>query len=218
MKGPAHGEELWGQGCTQRPSGEGRRRTAGARRRAKARAWRRARSARADVSCTRGVREVMDLWGEVMGLLNASVCVRGRSRWVTGARALTCCRRRGGWSSRLPVPWEPEVFLSMLRERAGRLDMVSAAGRALDSAMRWDCGHRRKLRGRCCLGCCCRDRQLQADGGGFRSFRQIRRDIEVAVVAGRGAQRRAGVPALRRCRNLQWWCGVEASSALPEST
>ena len=50
------------------------------------------------------------------------------------------------------------------------MDMVSAAGRALDKAMRWDCGRRRKLRGRCCLECGCRDRQLQADGGGFRSF------------------------------------------------
>ena len=36
--------------------------------------------------------------------------------------------------------------------------------------MRWDCGRRRKLRGRCCLECGCRDRQLQADEGGFRSF------------------------------------------------
>ena len=107
----------------------------------------------------------------------ARACARAGARamkcWVTGARALTCCRRRGGWSSRLPVPWEPEVFLSILRERAGRLEMVSAAGRALDSAMRWDCDRRRKLRGRCCLECCCRDHQLQADGGDFRRFGAI---------------------------------------------
>ena len=95
-----------------------------------------------------------------------------------GVRELTCCRRRGGRPLRLPVPWEPEVFLSILRERAGRLEMVSAAGRALDSAMCWDCGRRRKLRGRCWRGC--------------PQFRRICRDIEVAVVAGRGAQR-AGV-------------------------
>ena len=57
-----------------------------------------------------------------------------------------------------------------LRKRAGRLDMVGAGGGALDSAMRWDCGRRRKLCGRCCLEWCCRDRQLQVEGGGARSF------------------------------------------------
>ena len=84
-----------------------------------------------------------------------------------------------------------------LRERAGRLDMVSAAGRALDSAMRWDCGRRRKLRGRCCLECGCRDRQLQADGGGFRSFGEFAEISRLlwlqgeARSAGAGARRSA---------------------------
>ena len=55
--------------------GEGRRRTAGARRRAKARAWCRVRSARAEVSCTRGVREVVDVWVEVNVMVAA-----GRAR------------------------------------------------------------------------------------------------------------------------------------------
>ena len=36
--------------------------------------------------------------------------------------------------------------------------------------MRWDCGRRVKLCGRCRLEWCCRDRQLQVDGGGARSF------------------------------------------------
>ena len=57
-----------------------------------------------------------------------------------------------------------------LRERAGRLDMVGAGGSALDSAMRGDCGRRRKLLGHCCLGWCYRDRQFQGDSGGVRSF------------------------------------------------
>ena len=116
-----------------------------------------------------------------------------------GGRELTCCRRRGGRPLRLPVPWEPEVFLSILRERAGRLEMVSAAGRALDSAMRWDCGRRRELRGRCCLECGCRDRQLQADGGGFRSFGEFAEISRLlwlqgeARSAGAGARRCGGV-------------------------
>ena len=79
-----------------------------------------------------------------------------------------------------------------LRERAGRLDMVSAAGRALDSAMRWDCGRRRKLRGRCCLECGCRDRQLQADGGGFRSFGEFAEISRLLWL--RGAQRQRRCP------------------------
>ena len=111
-----------------------------------------------------------------------------------GARELTCCRRRGGRPSRLPVPWEPEVFLSILRERAGRLDMVSAAGRALDSAMRWDCGHRRKLRGRCCLGCCCRDRQLQADSGGFRSSGEFAEILRLLWLQGEASSGGQGCP------------------------
>ena len=106
----------------------------------------------------------------------------------------------------LPFPWEPEVFLSILRERAGRLEMVSAAGRALDSAMCWDCGRRRKLRGRCCLGCCCRDRQLEADGGGFRSFGEF---AEISRLLWLQGEARSGqVSALRRCRNLQWWVWI----------
>ena len=77
------------------------------------------------------------------------------------------------------------------------MDMVSAVGRALDSAMRWDCGRRRKLRGRCCLECGCRDRQLQADGGGFRSFGEFAEISRLlwlqgeARSAGAGARRSA---------------------------
>ena len=70
---------------------------------------------------------------------------RAMKCWVTGARALTCCRRRGGWSSRLPVPWEPAVFLFVLlqdegtpngrlRERAGRLDVVYVVWEEPDGA------------------------------------------------------------------------------------
>ena len=133
-----------------------------------------------------------------------------------GVRELTCCRRRGGRPLRLPVPWEPEVFLSILRERAGRLEMVSAAGRALDSAMRWDCGRRQKLRGRCCLGCCCRDRQLEADGGGFRSFGEF---AEISRLLWLQGEARSGqVSALRGVGICSGGCGFEASPALPEST
>ena len=39
---------------------------------------------------------------------------RATKCWVMGARALTCCRRRCGRSSRLPVPYEPAVFLFVL--------------------------------------------------------------------------------------------------------
>ena len=93
-----------------------------------------------------------------------------------------------------------------LSKRAGHLDMVGAAGRTLDSAMRWDCGRRQKLRGRCCLGCCCRDRQLEADGGGFRSFGEF---AEISRLLWLQGEARSGqVSALRRCRNLQWW-GVD---------
>ena len=133
-----------------------------------------------------------------------------------GVRELTCCRRRGGRPLRLPVPWEPEVFLSILRERAGRLEMVSAAGRALDSAMRWDCGRRRKLRGRCCLECGCRDRQLQADEGGFRSFGEFAEISRLLWLQGEARSAGAGARRSAVCRNLQWWRRVEASLANPK--
>ena len=116
---------------------------------------------------------------------------------------------------RLPVPWEPEVFLSILRERAGRLEMVSAAGRALDSAMRWDCGRRRKLRGRCCLECGCRDRQLQADGGGFRSFGEFAEISRLLWL--QGEARSAGAGA-RRSAVSEFATGGGVVSRLPQQT
>jgi len=39
---------------------------------------------------------------------------RATKCWVMGARALTCCRRRGGRSSSLRIPGEPAVFLFVL--------------------------------------------------------------------------------------------------------
>ena len=128
-----------------------------------------------------------------------------------GVRELTCCRRRGERPLRLPVPWEPEVFLSILRERAGRLDMVSAATRALDSAMRWDYGRRRKLRGRCCLECCCQDRQLQADGGSFRSFSEF---AEISMLLWLQGEARGAGAGARRCGGVAICSGVE--SRLPQ--
>ena len=75
-------------------------------------------------------------------------CYRAGARAIVlgdGTRALTCCRRRGGRSSRLPVPWEPAVFLFVLlqdegtpngrlRERAGRLDVVYVVWEEPDGA------------------------------------------------------------------------------------
>ncbi len=59
--------------------------------------------------------------------------------------------------------------------------------------MRLDYGRRRKLRGRCCLECCCQDRQLQADGGSFRSFGEF---AEISMLLWlQGEARSAG----RRC-------------------
>ena len=70
---------IWGRKSAHL-RGEGRRRTAGARRRAKECAGRGARIVRADASCTRGVREVVDGCGEVM-VPAGCTCVR------VGARA-----------------------------------------------------------------------------------------------------------------------------------
>ena len=66
------------------------------------------------------VREVGGLWRDVP--VGYWPCERASRRALDevlrdgGARELTCCRRRGERPSRLPVPWEPEVFLSVLRE------------------------------------------------------------------------------------------------------
>ena len=56
-----------------------------------------------------------------------------------------------------------------LRERAGRSDVLAVAERA-DSALCGDCGCRWKLPGSCCPEDCCWDQELQASGGGSRSF------------------------------------------------
>ena len=102
--------------------------------------------------------------------------------WVMGGReslpvAGEKAGGRRGCQSHVNLQFSCSFFLQgegtpngRLRERAGRLDMVDAGGGALDSAMRWDCGRRRKLCGRCCLERCCRDRQLQVEGGDARSF------------------------------------------------
>ena len=70
-------------------------------------------------------------------------------------------------------------------------------GGTLDSAMRWDCGRRRKSRGRCVVAEIGSSKLM----GWFPRFWRIRRDIEIAVVAGDARWRR------RRCavrqRSLQ---------------
>ena len=83
--------------------------------------------------------------------------------WVMGARgslpvAGEKAGGRRGRQSHMNLQFSCSFFLQgegtpngRLRERAGRLDMVGAGGSAMDSAMRWDCGRRRKSFGRCCL-------------------------------------------------------------------
>ena len=82
--------------------------------------------------------------------------------------------------------------------------------------MRWDCGRRRKLRGRCCLECGCRDRQLQADEGGFRSFGEFAEISRLLWLQGEARSAGAGARRSAVCRNLQWWRRVEASLANPK--
>jgi hypothetical protein len=72
-------------------------------------------------SCVRGLAK----WGDYGGMCWWGVwpCERASRRALDevlsdgGARELTCCRRRGGRPSRLPVPWEPAVFLLVFSAR-----------------------------------------------------------------------------------------------------
>ena len=155
--------------------------------------WRRAQSACAAVSCARWGRKVVEVWKEVMVEAGrASV----RDRWER-ARLLAAGGEAGGrrgCQTRENERFSCSFFLQgeetsnrRLNERAGHLDMVGAAVRTLDSAMRWDCGRRQKLHGRCCLECCCRDRRDQADVGSFHSFGEFADISRLLWLQGAGA-------------------------------
>jgi len=63
---------------------------------------------------------------------------------------------------------------------------------ALDSALCGDCGRRWKLPGSCCPEDCCWDQELQASGGGSRSFGGFANILRLQELQG---LRSSGAPA-----------------------
>ena len=172
---------------------------------------RRAKSASAAVSCLGGVRKVVEERGDVV-VEAGFACVRARvlarvlarrsaGRWGR-ARLLAAggdAGGRRGCQSHVNLQFSCSFFLQgkgtpngRLRERAGRLDVRDVAWGSAGLAMIGDGDHRWSLPGDCCPASGSWERQLQAGGGGSRSFGGVAEILSSAGVAGVARQRAPG--------------------------
>jgi hypothetical protein len=88
-----------------------------------------------------------------------------------------------------------------LRERAGRLDVLDVAWGSAGLAMIGDCDHRWSLLGDCYPEGGSWERQLQAGGGGSRSFGGVAEILSSLGLLGlRGSERRRGAMRQRNRR------------------
>ena len=175
---------------------------------------RRARNADAAVSCLRWVRGVVEVWGGGMGRRAGGDWPCGHASAGANARAAKCWAIEGrGIAHRSPEEMRAVaeaassiricIFLvpSFCRMRGLRTDAcASGLGAwmcwmrlsALDSALCGDCGRRWKFPGSCCPEDCCWDQELQASGGGSRSFDGF---AKILGLPGLQGLRSSGAPA-----------------------